>query len=85
MEHNKQRGLRALAHYPVLVYPRRGYDFATVAERFPQMHLLPTPYYDVSSTEIREGIARGEDVSRYLDPLVWKHIREKGLYLANSE
>lgn len=71
---------RILAHYPVLVYPRRGYDFASVAERFPQMHLLPTPYYDVSSTEIREGIARGEDVSRYLDPLVWQHIREKGLY-----
>lgn len=76
---------RILAHYPVLVYPRRGYDFAAVADRFPQMYLLPTPYYDISSTEIRTGIARGEDVSHHLDPLVWQYIREKGLYSANSE
>ncbi len=71
---------RILTHYPVLVYPRRGYDFSQVAHKYPQMQLLSSPYYDISSTSIREGIARGEDMSAWLHPLVWQYIRENKLY-----
>jgi nicotinate-nucleotide adenylyltransferase len=66
--------------FPVLVYPRRGYDFEQVARRFPQMQLLSTPYYDISSTEIRQNIAENKDVSTYLHPAVYRYILEKELY-----
>lgn len=70
-----------LETYPVLVYPRKGYDFSTVADVYPQMQLLDTPYCDISSTQIRELIQKGEDVSRWLNPEVVRFIIENGLYI----
>lgn len=71
---------KILARYPVLVYPRRGYDFSEVASKYPQMQLISTPYYDVSSTEIRNDISQGKDVSDRLHPLVWEYIQKEKLY-----
>lgn len=50
-----------LAHHRVLVYPRRGYDVdeSTMPEG---VRLVPTPLYDISSTEIRRRIACGESI-----------------------
>lgn len=70
-----------LETFPVYVYPRKGYDFSTVANIYPQMQLLDTPFYDISSTQIREMIQKGEDVSRWVSPGVLEYIRENGLYL----
>ncbi|MDD4490556.1 MAG: nicotinate (nicotinamide) nucleotide adenylyltransferase [Paludibacter sp.] len=70
-----------LKTFPVYVYPRKGYDFSTVANIYPQMQLLDTPFYDISSTQIREMIQKGEDVSRWVSPGVLEYIRENGLYL----
>ena len=70
-----------LETFPVYVYPRKGYDFLTVANIYPQMQLLDTPFYDISSTQIREMIQKGEDVSRWVSPGVLEYIRENGLYL----
>ena len=70
-----------LENYPVFVYPRRGYDFNSVADIYPQMQLLSTPYYDISSSEIRADIAQKKDVSQWLHPDVLKFIEEKELYL----
>ena len=70
-----------LADYPVFVYPRKGYDFNTVADIYPQMRLLSTPYYDISSSEIRADIAQKKDVSQWLHPDVLKFIEQKKLYL----
>jgi nicotinate-nucleotide adenylyltransferase len=42
--------------------------------------VIPTPLVDVSSTQIREKIAHGRDVSELLSPAVWEFIRENGLY-----
>lgn len=69
-----------LENYPVYVYPRKGYDFSTVAEIYPQMQILDTPYYDISSTQIREMIQQGEDVAKWLHPGVVAYIRENSLY-----
>ncbi len=69
-----------LETYPVYVYPRKGYDFSTVAEIYPQMQILDTPYYDISSTQIREMIQQGEDVAKWLHPGVVAYIRENSLY-----
>jgi len=66
--------------YPVWVYPRKGYDFSTVASQYPQMQLLDTPLYDISSTQIREMLRKGEDVSAWLHPEVMEYIGEKRVY-----
>ncbi|MDD2284174.1 MAG: nicotinate (nicotinamide) nucleotide adenylyltransferase [Paludibacter sp.] len=70
-----------LDSYPVYVYPRNGYDFSTAEALYPQMQLLDTPYYDISSTKIREMIQKGEDVSGWLSAEVMEYIRENCLYL----
>ncbi len=71
---------RLLSEYEVLVYPRRGYDFSEVAEKYPKMKLLDTPFYDISSTEIRQRIVTKKDVRQWLHPDVQKFILENNLY-----
>ena len=70
-----------LEEYPILVYPRKGYDFAEVATKYPQMQLLNTPFYDISSTQIRDSIVQKKDVSLWLHPSVLQFIKENNLYL----
>jgi len=69
-----------LAEYPVLVYPRLEYDFEKISEKYPRMQLLPTPYYDISSTKIRDFIAQKKDVTPWLHPSVYQFIIENNLY-----
>ena len=69
-----------LEEYPVLVYPRRGYDFKQVEEKFPQMQLLNTPLYDISSTGIREKVKSNQDYSEYVTPQVRDFIDKNNLY-----
>ena len=42
---------------------------------------IDAPAIEVSSSEVREKLRRGEDVSRMLPPAVLGYIKEKGLYL----
>lgn len=72
--------MQLLEEYPVLVYPRRDYNFAEVANKYPQMKLLKTPYFDISSTEIRESIVQKKDVSLWLHPSVLQIINDNNLY-----
>lgn len=71
---------KILDNYPVLVYPRRGFDFSEVAGEYPQMQLLNTPYFNISSTQIRDFIAQKKDVSPWLHPSVYQFIIENNLY-----
>ena len=49
------------------------YDKADI--RFVHMRQM-----DISSSMIREGIAHGENMEKYLDKEVWNYINENGLY-----
>ena len=69
-----------LTEYPVLVYPRCGYDFAEVSSLYPQMQLLDTAYFDISSTQIRAALAQKKDVTQWLHPSVYTYIVENELY-----
>jgi len=69
-----------LREYPVLVYPRLGYDFSLVSELYPQMKLLSSPLYDISSSQIRDFIAQKKDVTAWLHPSVFQYIIENNLY-----
>jgi nicotinate-nucleotide adenylyltransferase len=69
-----------LRDFPILVYPRMGFDFQEVAHKYPEMQLLTTPYYNVSSTQIRQLIQEQKDLSPYLDPSVIQLIEENDFY-----
>jgi len=69
-----------LDKYQVLVYPRIGYDFSEVKGKYPQMQLLNTPYFNISSTQIRQSIAKKKDISQWLHPSVRDFILENHLY-----
>ncbi len=70
-----------LMHYPVMVYPRRNYDLEYVAKKFPEMELLESPYFDISSTQIREIIKNKQDASEWLHKDVLQFIQTHKLYL----
>lgn len=67
-----------LFDYPIWVYPRRGIPADRFTDRFTL--LSDAPLQDVSSTEVRERIARGEDTSAMLCPGVADYIHRKGLW-----
>ena len=75
-----------LRDYNVIVYPRNGEDgassIAAVSEGRPQVIAAPT--VDISSTEIREAIASGLDVNKYLPEGVFQYIKDNNLYGFNT-
>ena len=69
-----------LVEYSVVVYPRMGFEFSEVADLYPQMQLLTTPFYNISSTQLRESILQQKDVTNWLHPSVYQFIIENNLY-----
>lgn len=68
-----------LRHHRILVYPRTGYTVDPQSLPY-NAKLVNTPLIDISSTELRQCIARGEDASYGLEPAVWQKIKEEGYY-----
>lgn len=54
-----------LRDYELLVYPRQGYDIQT-ASLPPNVRFVPAPLFPFSSTQLREMLHRGEDLSDIL-------------------
>lgn len=70
-----------LDEYSVLVYPREGYPYEDFEEIYPDMQVLEeAPFFDISSTEIRELIKNNQDASEWLHPEVYQFIKENKLY-----
>lgn len=68
-----------LDNYAVAVYPRPGYDID--ASSLPaNAEYVDMPLLHVSSTEIRQSIKEGKDVSALLPPKVYDQIKSLGLY-----
>ena len=69
-----------------LVYERKGYDYEQDFERLKKDYyfhseLIKADNIDISSSEIREKISKGEDVSNLLPPKVYRFILRNNLYL----
>lgn len=67
-----------LYDFGVIVYPRPGKE---IQQRFVDgMEIVPSPSIDLSSTFIREAIAKGRDMNCFLPPGVFQYITENNLY-----
>lgn len=60
--HRWYRADDIIAHYPIAIYPRTGYPIDT-ASLPPNVKLIDTGLYNISSTQVRELIARGGDIT----------------------
>ncbi|MDR2854267.1 MAG: nicotinate-nucleotide adenylyltransferase [Prevotellaceae bacterium] len=71
-----------LNEYKIMVYPRLNYDFAEILQKFPQMQILDTPFYDISASKIREKIKKQdlEITKQWLQEPVSAFIEENKLY-----
>lgn len=66
-----------LSDYKIYVYPREGYDIRH-SERF--VMLDRAPYFDYSSTEIREALLTDGDAAAMLPTGVYDYITQHGLW-----
>ena len=87
--HTWHRAEELVRKWTLLVYPRKGYMPSMeelclnwgneVAEKL-LGYILPMPFHDFASTDIRGKIIKGEDVGALLDPAVRKYIVENAIY-----
>lgn len=80
-----------LAKYPLLIYRRPGYDIS-LDERWiikgsapliihsPNIQIVDTPLFDISSTQLRELIRQGKTSRKWLSKKVIDYIDEHKLY-----
>lgn len=67
-----------IAGYDIYVYPRPGEDVETIGNRMTVLE--NTPLFSISSTEIREAVARGENIDDKVPVGVADYIHENKLW-----
>ena len=72
-----------LRDYDIYVYPREGYSLDKYADKV--VYLDHAPKWDYSSTDIREALREGRDVSGMVAPGVLNYIEERGLWRAEGD
>ena len=66
-----------MSRFAIIVYPRDGEEMPTLPAG---VKWLQSPLLDISSTEIRNAIAKGDNMEEWLHPAVLDYIRKNGLY-----
>ena len=69
-----------LAKYHLLIYPRVGYEVKIPDELKERVQLIDAPIIELSSTVIRERLAKEQSVRYYVPDEVLKYIERKQLY-----
>lgn len=69
-----------LAKYHVLIYPRLGYEVSIPDDLKNRVALVGAPIIELSSTEIRERLTKGQSVRYYVPDKVLEYIERKQLY-----
>ena len=72
------KGDEIMSRFGIIVYPRDNDE--TLPALPDNVKWLQSPLYNISSTEIREAIALGNDIQEWLHPSVLAYIKEKELY-----
>ena len=74
-----------LAKYHLLVYPRLGYDVEIPEELRDRVTLIDAPIIELSSTLVRERLAKGLSVRYYVPDEVLGYIERNKLYTRDGE
>lgn len=74
-----------LAKYHLLVYPRLGYDVEIPEELRDRVTLVNAPIIELSSTLVRERLAKGLSVRYYVPDEVLGYIERNKLYTRDGE
>ena len=70
-----------LSDYELYVYPRRNNKaIPKNLQEHPKIKRSNAPQIEISSSEIREGIKSGKDLSRLIPKSIWSLIKKKGFY-----
>ena len=69
-----------LAKYHILVYPRLGHEVVIPEELHDRVELVDAPIIELSSTQIRERLRRGDSVRYYVPDEVFNYINRNHLY-----
>lgn len=69
-----------LAKYHILVYPRLGHDVVIPEDLRDRVQLVDAPIIELSSTQIRERLRRGDSVRYYVPDEVFNYINRNHLY-----
>ena len=68
-----------VSNYNIVVYPRKGTDVNT--QHLPdRVRVVKTELYDISSTQIREYVSKGQSFENLVPSCVARIIRENNLY-----
>ena len=71
-----------LAKYHLLIYPRLGYEVDIPVALRDRVTLVDAPIIELSSTMVRERLARGLSARYYVPDAVLQYIQDKELYKA---
>ena len=69
---------RIINEYGVVIYPRPGYELSQTDKR--NVVVVNAPLADISSTQIREAIAKYDEVGHLLPQGVAEYINKHNLY-----
>ena len=74
-----------LKKHPIYVYPRPDAvkPSSPILDKLissAEIHFVNAPLMDISGTFIRNGVKQGKEMSYFLPPQVWKHIKDKRFY-----
>ena len=72
-----------LAKYHLLVYPRLGHEVEIPEALRDRVQLVDAPVIELSSTQVRERLARGQSVRYYVPDDVAQYIERHHLYKAD--
>jgi nicotinate-nucleotide adenylyltransferase len=68
-----------IAEFPIWIYPRLGSKVEIPLE-YGTVKKLDAPIIELSSTFIRESIAQGKNMRRFVPEAVWNQIESENLY-----
>jgi nicotinate-nucleotide adenylyltransferase len=71
--------MKICRQYPLLVYPRMGFDDGELCRKYNALR-LDAPIMEISSTFIRRNIAQGRNLRALVPCGVFEYIGEHGLY-----
>lgn len=66
-----------LENFQIIVYPRSGYSIGHVPQN---VTILDCPLFDISSTQIRQMVRNGQDITELVPESTSRTISELGLY-----